>query len=234
MLYYSKKNDYLNTKRMINYSNFIIIFSTIFFFICLPDIYAFQKKITIGNIKINKETKEIRIQSKLAIRMGILEYFLVGDHGKTYESVFKVSDNKPSELNFALLLVGFVPLNYQLFLKISQKKNYMNELITHYRNSLISISIATNEQTYDTSFFIANRESKKKDFPWVFTGSYFIQNNRFAGDFESNFIAIWPDRSAVVNLCSDLKNPYRGNYGFELTKKKFDLEQDFEIIIRRY
>ena len=228
-LYYLKKIILL-----LNIFCLFIVFITILFTIDLPCIGASQKDITIGNISIKKDTKEIRIQSKLAIRLGILEYFLVGDHGKTYESIFKVSDNKPSELNFALLLLGFAPLDYQTFLRIKQQKNYINEFVTHHRKSLLSISIATKKQTYDISAFLKNRENTKTEFLWVFTGSYFTINNQFAGDYELNFIGIWPDRSAVINLCSNLKNPYQGKYGFELTSKNFDLKQDFEIIIRRY
>jgi len=235
MQYYLNINVYIDIKKIINAANFVIIVSSIYFSTGLSDIYASQKRITIGNITINKVSKEIRIKSKLAIRLGILEYFLVGEHGKAYESVFTVSDNKPSELNFALLLVGCVPLDYQTFLHIKQKKNCLEELITHHRKSLLKISIETRKQTYDTSFFLKNRETTQKtDFPWIYTGSYFVKNNQFAGDYELNFIAIWPDHTAVINLCSNLKNPYRGNYGFELKSTKFDFEQDFEIIIRRY
>ncbi|MCP3954596.1 MAG: hypothetical protein GY697_20610, partial [Desulfobacterales bacterium] len=66
--------------------------------------------LSMHNIHIDKVKKEIRIPVRLAINEGILEYLLVGEHGKTYESVFKVAGNKPSELNFALLLLGAEPL----------------------------------------------------------------------------------------------------------------------------
>ena len=71
-----------------------------------PDHSHGQNIIKLNNILVDKIKKEIRISAKLAVTEGILEYLLVGNHGKTYESVFKIGDNKPSELNFALLLIG--------------------------------------------------------------------------------------------------------------------------------
>jgi len=214
---------------------YIVLFCTILFivptFIC-----ASQNKISIANISINKTTKEIKIKSKAAILFGILEYLLVGDHGKTYESVFKISDNKPSELNFALLLVGFVPLDFQTFVKIKQSKNGKEVLFSKYKDSLLRISFVTNNQSYELNHFLHNRENLKTDFPWVFTGGFFDKNNRYTGDFELNFIGIWADPTAVVNLFSNHKNPYQGNFGFEIkkTNQPFKMDQDVEIIIRRY
>ncbi|KPA18607.1 hypothetical protein MHK_001174 [Candidatus Magnetomorum sp. HK-1] len=81
-----------------------------------------------------------------------------------------------------------------------------------------------------------NRETKDSDFVWVYTGGYFQKDKRFAGDIELSFIGIWPDRSAVINLCSNMKNPYQGNYGFELNieNKEFAIDHKFELIIKRY
>lgn len=124
----------------------ICIIFTLSFFINLSDVTASQNVIKTQNISINKKTKEIKIFSSLAIQQGILEYLLVGDHGKAYESVFKVSENKPSELNFALLLIGCVPLEYETFLEIKQKKNGFDELLRHHKKSLLQISIARNKK----------------------------------------------------------------------------------------
>ncbi|ETR69544.1 MAG: hypothetical protein OMM_09500 [Candidatus Magnetoglobus multicellularis str. Araruama] len=160
-------------------------------------ICASQNKITIANISIDKTTKEIRIKSTIAILNGILEYLLVGEHGKTYESVFKISDNKPSELNFALLLVGFIPLDFQTFLKIKQSKNGKEVLLSKYKDSLLRITFVTNNQSYDLNYFLHNRENQETDFPWVFTGGLFYKNNRYAGDFELSYIGIWADPSLL-------------------------------------
>jgi len=83
---------------------------------------------------------------------------------------------------------------------------------------------------------LKNRETKDSDFVWVYTGDYFQKDKRFAGDIELSFIGIWSDRSAVINLCSNMRNPYQGNYGFELNieNKEFAIDDKFELIIKRY
>ena len=83
---------------------------------------------TLNNIIINTEKKEIRIHCKLAITEGILEFFLVDEKGNTYESVFKVKDNKPSELHFALLLLGFEPIPFQTYYKLLDNEDAISDL----------------------------------------------------------------------------------------------------------
>ncbi|KPA13257.1 hypothetical protein MHK_006563 [Candidatus Magnetomorum sp. HK-1] len=188
-----------------------------------------------GNIAINKQTKIITIQSRLAIKKGILEYLLVGDHGKTYESLLKVSDTKPSDFNFALLLIGCEPLDYQKFIKIKNQKNGIDILKKKYPNSLLNITIVNKNRATDLNKLINNRETKNNSFFWVYTGGYFFKDNRYAGDLEMSFIGIWSDRLAVVNLCSHLKNPYHGNFGYEayIQNERFNVNDVFELIIKR-
>jgi hypothetical protein len=187
-----------------------------------------------GNIAINKQTKIITIQTRLAIEKGILEYLLVGDHGKTYESLLKVADNKPSDLNFALLLIGCEPIDYQTFIKIKNKKNAIDILKKNYPNSLLNVSIIYKKRTIDLNKLINNRETKKNSFYWVYTGGYFLKDNRYAGDLELSYIGIWSDRSAVINLCSDLKNPYQGNFGYEthIQDWVFNVNDVLELVIK--
>ena len=42
--------------------------------------------VQMGNIAVDAVKKEICIKTRLAIKHGILEFLLVDDHGKTYES----------------------------------------------------------------------------------------------------------------------------------------------------
>jgi len=197
---------------------------------------AAQDIIRTNNISINKQKKTIHIQSKLAIKKGILEYFLVGDHGKTYESVFKVSDNKPSDLNFALLLIGCEPVNYQTFCDIKTQKNAFEIFTQKYKNSLVNIYVLHKKKRLEIEQFLKNREGQDQKNIWVYTGGHFLKDNRYAGDIELSFIGIWADRTAVINLCSQLKNPYQGNYGYELDvdPEKMAINTDFEIIIKKF
>lgn len=189
----------------------------------------------INNISQDKKKMEIRIRSRLAITEGILEYLLVGDQGKTYESVLKVARNLPSELNFALLLIGCEPLRYDKFMSLLKDGNGIKALKAEHKASLVELTIRQNNEPIGFPQLV--RKRKKGDSPllWVFTGGYFLQNNRFAGDLLYNYIGVWPDRSAIINLFSNLGNPYRGDFGYEMNRsnKELKVDQEFEILIRR-
>lgn len=200
-------------------------------------VYAAEDNLMVlNNITLDKNKKEIRLKTTLAITEGILEYLLVGDHGKTYESVLKVAQNLPSELNFALLLIGSEPLRYDIFMSLLQEEKGMETLKTDHKASLIELEIRQNNRLVDIDKLIKTRENRPMEMTWVYTGGYFLQNNRFAGDLIFNYIGIWPDRTAIINLFSNLSNPYQGDFGFEINKDNKDLkvDQEFEIIIRRY
>jgi len=226
-------------KTLISASLLIIILFT------LPCVFGADRKlqpaadaniINLNNISVDKIRKEIRIKSNIAITEGILEYLLVGNQGKTYESVFKVIGNKPSELNFALLLIGCKAMNYADFLKLKDESDGLSKLRKHHRQSLLQIDILKAGQSYDLQRIMVNREKSTAPFIWVYTGGLMIKDHGYAADLELSYIGLWPDRVAVVNLFSGLKNPYQGNFGFEINKaltEKLAVDQNFEILIRK-
>lgn len=192
--------------------------------------------IILNNITLDKNKKEVRLKTTLAITEGILEYLLVGDKGKTYESALKVALNLPSELNFALLLIGSEPLRYDIFMSLLREKKGVEILKSDHKASLVELEIRQNNRLVDIDKLIKNRENRPVKMTWVHTGGYFLQDNRFAGDLIFNYIGVWPDRTAIINLFSNLSNPYQGDFGFEINKdnKELKVDQEFEIIIRRY
>jgi hypothetical protein len=210
----------------------------------LPSAFGADKKlqhsadpnvIKLKNISIDKVRKEIIIKSKIAITEGILEYLLVGNQGKAYESVFKVVDNKPSELNFALLLIGCKALNFDDFLKLKDEGNGLSKLRRNHPQSLLKIDILKDGQPYDLQRMVVNREQSAEPFIWVYTGGLMIKDHGYAADLELSYIGIWPDPVAVINLFSGLKNPYQGEFGYEMNKtlvEKLAVDHNFEIVIR--
>lgn len=192
--------------------------------------------IRLKNITINKKTREIRISVKTAINKGILEYILVGEKGKAYESAFKVADTLPSELQFALILVGSDPLPFDKFMKMIETEKGRDALMKTCQSSLLTLEIQRMGKPVPLSSVIRDREGKKDQLVWVHTGGRFLGESPYRADQELSFIGVWPDVSAVINLFSGRKNPYRGNFGFEMNTKAKGLakDQDYEIIIRRY
>lgn len=187
------------------------------------------------NILIDKVNKAIRIKVKLAIREGILEYLLVSEPGKTYESVFKVIENVPSELNFALLLIGSKPLRFDNFMKLHQDKKGLEKLLKNHGESIVELDLYHKGKPISLDKLLKNREGAKLSLTWVHTGGLFIKDNKYAGDLELSHIGVWPDVTAVINLFSAMGNPYQGAGGLEMNSgnKKMMPEQDYEIVIRR-
>lgn len=188
--------------------------------------------LNLNNIIVNKKTKEIRLKVKLAINNGILEYFLVDEHGKAYESVFKIIGNKPSDLNFALVLLGFMPLEYDSFMKLLNEKDSLVKLKQYHSRSIMDILVVKENKNIPINQIISDREGKDGELLWVYTGGFFFDNNRYAGDASLSYIGIWPDDTTAINLFSSNKNPYRGNFGFEM-KKGLKVDDEYELIIRR-
>lgn len=194
-----------------------------------------QNRVALKNIIVDKIKKEVRIKSTLAITEGILEYLLVHEQGKAYESALGVSDNKPSELNFALLLIGCKPLSFETLMKLTQEQKDVSFLLQNHRESLVEIEIHRDGRKVGYEYLLTNREGTPIQPTWVFTGGFFTQDNRYVGDLELSHIGIWPDPSAPINLYSTMGNPYRGNFGLEMnrTNKALKVGQEYDIVIRR-
>ena len=114
-------------------------------------------------------------------------------------------------------------------------ENGQSELLKNHEASILEIEIYRGGRRVDLREVLKNREGSEKPMTWVYTGGVFTKDNRFAGDYELSYIGIWPDRSALINLFSTLKNPYRGDFGIEMNKenKALQIDQDYEIVIRR-
>jgi hypothetical protein len=185
-----------------------------------------------NNLLLDIEKKEIRINCSLAIESGILEFFLVDTAGRTYESVFKINDNKPSELHFMLLLLGYEPIPYNEYYKILKSENALEQL--KQKKCLLRIEISHNGKTIPLSSLLKNRETKEsKEAFWVFTGASFNQKNQYTADYSDVYISIWPENAAVINLLADTGNPYRGELGFEINENHgFPKDEAFTLILR--
>ncbi len=216
-----------------------VIFSAILLLALLSDsvcsaIRSTKEAVIIHNISINKISKEILVDATLSIDQGILEYLLVTDTGKAYESALKLQGNKPSDLNVALLLIGCKALPF------NELKNYMGNGVTqeHWnatiKDAVLEITLKIDGTSYPVDTLISSREDQPGDFVWIYTGGMVIKDKGYAGDFEYSYIAIWPDPVCPINLLSKSKNPYKGNFGFEINPKiEIKKNAKVQIIIRK-
>ena len=154
---------------------------------------------SIGNVLLDKSTKEIRLPGWVNMDTGLVEYIAVSPEGKTHEAVF-VLDIQPLHLQVALLLLG---LDFGQNLEF-QGDSRMPD------GDLVSISvewISTGEDTivYPVSKLIYNIQSDSEvpDTKWVFTGSIMVEGNYMA-DIDGSIIATYSDPNAILN--NPLKN----------------------------
>ncbi|MBI9078042.1 MAG: hypothetical protein JEZ02_21775 [Desulfatibacillum sp.] len=192
--------------------------------------------IVMGPITINKINKHVSIKARTAIDQGVLEYLLVEDRGKAYESAFKVEASLPSKLNFSLLLLGIEPLDYNKVLFLASYEKGRETLLSEHKNSLVAISLFKDNKEVGLPRVVRDREENAGELLWVFTGSRFTHDGRYAGDISLSHIAIWPDDSAVINLFSTRGNPYRGDFGFVMNEKNPSLkkDQEYELVLTPY
>ncbi|MBN2532197.1 MAG: hypothetical protein JXB88_04865 [Spirochaetales bacterium] len=188
----------------------------------------------LNNLIIDTEKKEIRIRCKLAITEGILEFFLVDVIGNTYESVFKAKDNKPSELHFGLLLLGFEPVPFKTYHDLLSIKDALTTLKN--KKCLLQCTVQKDNKEVPLSSLIRSREADKDvKLIWVFTGASFTKDNKYTADYTANYMSIWPMPESVINLLSSAGNPYRGEYGYEMAGDiQFTVEDDFTLIIKEW
>jgi hypothetical protein len=189
----------------------------------------------LNNITIDTVKKEIRIHCKLAITEGILEFFLVDIGGNTYESVFKVEGNKPSEVHFGLLLLGFEPIPFPDYYELLEDENAVSTLKE--KKCLLQCQVQKGDKIIPLSSLIHSREpDKDEELIWVFTGASFTKKeNKYTADLTLSYMSIWPMMESVMNLLSSAGNPYRGELGYEMAKDlPFSYEDDFILIIKEW
>ena len=155
------------------------------------------------------ENKFIEATGKVALTDGILEFIAVAPEGRDYESLLTL-DCKPSELKFALLLIGC---------EADEKRGSKLALEVEWQHDGKPKRVPIEQLLLD-------RRTKKSPagLPWRFTGSHFAKDpisgrEVFQADQEAAFIALWWQPAILINLGGDYGNPYRGDgQGFEVLK----------------
>jgi hypothetical protein len=162
------------------------------------------------------EKKFIEATGRMALTDGILEFIAVASQGRDYESLLAL-DCKPSELQFALLLIGCETGAVPGHAKAGEKPGSPLMLELEWQDEGQTRSVPVERLLVD------RRTKKTPDaLLWVFNGSYFAKSpvtNRevFQADEEQAFIALWWEPSVLINLGAEYGDPYRGdNQGFEV------------------
>ncbi len=158
----------------------------------------------------------VEATGKMALTDGILEFVAVDAKGRDYESLLTL-DCKPSELQFALLLIGCETGAVPGHAKAGEKPGSPLVLEIEWQDQGRARRVPVEQ-------LLVDRRTRKspESLPWVFNGSYFARSpitNRdvFQADEEQAFIALWWEPSILINLGVEYGDPYRGDkQGFEV------------------
>ncbi len=149
----------------------------------------------IGAVVVDKNKKEMYVPGSVNMQTGLVEYLAChAEVGKLHESVLKF-EAKPSDLQVALLLLGFKPKNnlkYQGDPTIPEGDRL--EIWVEWKLPDKSTKRVRAEE------LVCDPEKKKtmdKTY-WVFTGSQII-DGQFMADIEGSLIATFRDPAAIIN-----------------------------------
>lgn len=160
----------------------------------------------IGEVIIDKKTREIRFPAVINLREGLLEFLVVHTNGKIHESLF-ATDVSPSHLNVAFKLLRYeaskelyrIPKEPGLlsndFHKEPEKISAASRIAirAEYEKNGVTRSIPVHEWIRHETTARAMPPT-----PWIYGGGEFYQN-QFAPEQTGDIVAIFITNSALIN-----------------------------------
>ncbi|MCE0523989.1 MAG: YdjY domain-containing protein [Methylacidiphilales bacterium] len=159
-----------------------------------------------NGIRLDKKNHRISFPGKVSFRDGLLEYLLVNEKGKAYESLLKTAV-QPRDIHVALLLIG---------LKDNAKANSdaaapPSAITQAYLQSapklkgppvLLSVSWTQDGKQEEAPLedWVLNLQTKQhmSTGPWTYNGSM-VEDGVFLADQELSIVAVVTDPTALVN-----------------------------------
>lgn len=164
----------------------------------------------IGQIHLDQKARTVTFPGVLNMNDGNLEYLIVTEQGNTHESLL-VSDVTPSDLHFAMLLLGakgsgahngdMPPAQIDSkYLKTAPKLKGDDINIT------VRWKVGDTEKSAPVEDWLINTETKKpaERGPWIYNGSTFNEGH-FLAQLEGAHAALVTYPAALIN------NPRKGN-----------------------
>ena len=160
----------------------------------------------IGKVTFDQKSREIRFPAKVSDPNMRLEYLIVQEKGKLYESLL-FTDISPTHLNLAFTLLRY-PASRELYAlpaKPGDKTNKFPVVPDNIKSGArISISVEWKEEGRFRHVFVnewichAVKTTAMPDGPWVYGGSEF-HDGKFDPETTGDIVAILTAHSALVN-----------------------------------
>ncbi|MGJ8644478.1 MAG: YdjY domain-containing protein [Luteolibacter sp.] len=160
----------------------------------------------IGDVIIDKRTREIRFPAVINLREGLLEFLVVHTNGKLHESLF-ASDVSPTDLNVAFKLLRY-EASKELY-RIPKEPgvltgDFYQEPEKIRAASRISITVEYEKDGKTKSVPVnewirhETTASAMPPTPWIYGGGDFYQN-QFVPEQTGDIVAIFITNGALIN-----------------------------------
>ncbi len=165
-----------------------------------------DERYRIGEITIDKSTREIRFPAFVNLREGLLEYLIVHQNGKIHESLFR-TETSPTNINVAFALLRYKPSRelYRLWKEpgiISDQFHKEDEETRKAARIVIDVEVEKGGETkrYPVSDWIRHETTAKAMPPtsWVYGGSEFY-DGKFVPESSGDIAAIFVTNGSLIN-----------------------------------
>ena len=165
-----------------------------------------ENRIRVGEVIIDKKSREIRFPAEVNMREGLLELAVVHVNGKIHESLF-MTNTRPINLNIGLKLMGY-PESKELYEILDEEyrptgKFYeVAEDVREKARMDIFVEWEEGEKIKRTSLndliYHEVLEKPMPSGPWLYGGSYMLRE-RFKAEISGDIVGIYVFRSALIN-----------------------------------
>jgi hypothetical protein len=169
-----------------------------------------ENRYRIGDVTLDKSTREIRFPALVNMREGFLEFLIIHEHGAVHESLFRTHVS-PTHINVALTLLSYKP-SKELYRIPTEKGTPSDEFYAVPEETRLAARLAIHvefEKDGGMKRFPANdwvrHETTAKAMPpsyWVYGGSDFYKGN-FIPEGSGQIAAIFITDTALINYPGD-------------------------------
>jgi len=163
----------------------------------------------LGEVKFDKSARTASFPAVIAVRSGAIEYLLVTESGKAYESLL-TTKVQPYDLHVAMLLMGAKAAGETTSRPPAQIDLAYLKSASKLKGDSIEIEVGWKQNGKDCRaraeefIFNTKKAAPMTPGPWLYTGSL-IYRGQFLAQVDGSMIALVTDPEALIN------NPRPGN-----------------------
>ncbi|MFK7910609.1 MAG: YdjY domain-containing protein [Akkermansiaceae bacterium] len=202
-----------------------------------PKFEVTATEVKLPGVTITRATQEVRIDAKVCLQKGILEYVVCRPNTFEHEAIFTTEAN-PELVHAALLLCGLKPtaqlrgMGELWFEKAMKQKQSRVKIEVEWeqdgkKKRVNLTSMLQNRQDIMTT---PGQEQPKKEpkvqDAWIFSGSFMQVHTEtkkpfYAANSSGILVGIWPDPSTVIQYGVVNGDPHKGKHlGLEIHEER--------------